>query len=124
MYYAVFVITMLPPVAMLFLGIIWAINPPKNKPGVLGYRTELSIKNDTTWSFAHRHISKLWIRLGSIMSAITALLMILLRDSYRSLFLWIIGGQMALLCISAFLVDGTMKNTFDKEGNNKENEDP
>ena len=39
-----------------------------------------------------------------------------LRESASSFVLWLIGGQMVFLCISAFLVDALLKNTFDENG--------
>ena len=95
MYYVLFVFAMLTPVLMAVVGLIWRIHPPKRDGGFLAYRTALSSKTEETWAFAHRHISKLWLRIG---------------------LLWLIGGQMVFLCISAFLVDALLKNTFDENG--------
>jgi len=33
-----------------------------------------------------------------------------------TLFLWLIGGQMIFLCLSAFLVDGLLKANFNEDG--------
>ena len=45
-----------------------------------------------------------------------AVLMVVFRESASSFVLWLIGGQMVFLCISAFLVDALLKNTFDENG--------
>ena len=106
MYYVLFVFAMLTPVLMVVVGLIWRIHPPKRDGGFLAYRTALSSKTEETWAFAHRHISKLWLRIGLLLSILSA----------SSFVLWLIGGQMVFLCISAFLVDALLKNTFDENG--------
>ena len=90
MYAACFILTMLPPILILCVGIIWKVSPPKMDSKGLAYRTALSTRSEETWSFAHRHCSKLWIRLA---------------------------GQMVFFCLSAFLVDLLLKNGFDEHGN-------
>lgn len=62
MYAACFILTMLPPILILCVGIIWKVSPPKMDSKGLAYRTALSTRSEETWSFAHRHCSKLWIR--------------------------------------------------------------
>ncbi len=60
----------------------------------LAYRTALSTRSEETWSFAHRHCSKLWIRLGIVLGLVTALLMWFFRDQYLNFILWLLAGQM------------------------------
>ena len=38
------------------------------------------------------------------------------RSLLGTLFLWLIGGQMIFLCLSAFLVDGLLKANFNEDG--------
>ena len=38
------------------------------------------------------------------------------RSLLGTLFLWLIGGQMIFLCLSAFLVDGLLKDNFNEDG--------
>ena len=38
------------------------------------------------------------------------------RSLLGMLFLWLIGGQMIFLCLSAFLVDGLLKANFNEDG--------
>lgn len=117
MYYLTFFIVMLTPVLMALVGLIWRIRPPKNTGGPFAYRTALSLKNEDTWQFAHAHISKLWLRIGVLLSIVSAVLMVVFRSNYMSFFLWVIMGQMVFLCLSAFLVDAVMKAVFDADGN-------
>ena len=113
MYILIFVLVMVTPLALLFLGLAWRTHPPKRESAKLAYRTALSAKNDETWAFAHLHLSRLWIRVGLILTILTVFLMVVWRDIYLSIFLWLIGGQMLLVCITAFLVDGLLKTSFD-----------
>ena len=91
MYYVLFVFAMLTPVLMAVVGLIWRIHPPKRDGGFLAYR-------------------------GLLLSILSAVLMVVFRESASSFVLWLIGGQMVFLCISAFLVDALLKNTFDENG--------
>ena len=100
MYAACFILTMLPPILILCVGIIWKVSPPKMDSKGLAYRTALSTRSEETWSFAHRHCSKLWF-----------------RDQYLNFILWLLAGQMVFFCLSAFLVDLLLKNGFDEHGN-------
>lgn len=117
MYYASFALSMLAPLSLFIIGLIWRSNPPKNRNAMFSYRTELSLKNDDTWAFSHHHIAKLWVRIGIIAMSITVFLMVYLKDIYGSLLLWILAGQMIFLCATVFFVDALMKAIFDENGN-------
>ena len=112
---ALYIFTLITPVCMAIVGILWTVKPPKMDHG-LGYRTALSTRSNKTWEFAHRHISRLWIRLGVILSVVSVVLIVVLKESYQTFVLWIIGAQMLFLCVSAFLVDTALKNGFDENG--------
>lgn len=113
MYLLIFILVMITPLALLTIGLHWRSHPPKRQGTWLAYRTELSSKNDETWVFAHRHLSKLWIRVGLILTVLSAFLMVMWRENYLDFFLWIIGGQMFLLCITALLIESLLKATFE-----------
>lgn len=82
----------------------------------LAYRTALSEQNEDTWRFAHAHLSKLWVRLGLALAVVSAGAAYFGRSLLGTLFLWLIGGQMIFLCLSAFLVDGLLKANFNEDG--------
>ena len=117
MYIAALIFVLLTPVAMLLVGILWKVHPPKYGAGGLAYRTELSSRNEETWKFAHSHISSLWIRLGVLLGLVSGGMMVYFKENYSSLVLWVVGGEMVFLCISAFLVDTALKHGFDENGN-------
>lgn len=49
MYAACFILTMLPPILILCVGIIWKVSPPKMDSKGLAYRTALSTRSEETW---------------------------------------------------------------------------
>ena len=69
MYPIYVLIALLPPVAMLIVGIWWKVSPPKMEGKGLAYRTQLSTKSPEAWAFAHKHCARLWVRMGVILTA-------------------------------------------------------
>ena len=110
------IIALIPPVAILAVGIVWKVSPPAFQSKGLAYRTSLSSASEDAWNFAHRHCSKLWIRIGLILLIVSILLLVVFPENRKDYFLWLIGGQMVLFCISAFLVDTLLKTFFDETG--------
>ena len=113
MYKLYFLVVMLAPIAMLAVGLMWSISPPRYQSKGLAYSTELTRKDPDAWAMAHRHCAKLWTRIGIISGAASAVLMVLLKEEYSSFWMWLIVGQMALFCVSVFMVDLLLKNTFE-----------
>ena len=120
MYMLYFIVVMLTPVAMVIVGLMWKISPPPYQSKGLAYSTELTRKDPDAWTAAHRHCARLWMRTGIISGAASAFLMILFRESYSSFWMWLIVGQMALFCVSVFMIDLLLKNTFSDENSGKE----
>lgn len=115
MYELYFAVVMLAPAAMLIVGLLWKISPPPYQSKGLAYSTELTQKNPDAWTMAHRHCAKLWMRIGIIGGAASAALMVLFKENYISFWVWIIVGQMALFCISVFMIDLLLKAQFDEK---------
>lgn len=116
MYLLCFLLVMLSPVAFFVVGLLWRLSPPAFLSKGLAYRTALTEKSPEAWRMAHVHCAKLWMRIGLILSVLSAVLMTVFQDAYTNFFLWLIGGQMAIFCASALLVDTLLKNTFDENG--------
>lgn len=115
MYTFYFIIVMLAPVAMLLVGIWWKISPPPYQAKGLAYSTELTRKDPDAWAAAHRHCAKLWARTGIVSGGASAFLMILFKENYSAFWMWLIVGQMVLFCVSVFMIDLLLKNTFSNE---------
>lgn len=119
MYIFYFALVLLAPAAMVIVGLTWKISPPTYQAKGLAYSTELTRKDSEAWAAAHRHCSRLWIRTGIISGAASALLMILFQESYSAFWMWLIVGQMVLFCVSVFMVDLLLKNTFSDNNSEK-----
>ena len=110
------IIALIPPIAILGIGIFWKVSPPKFQSEGLAYRTNLSSASKEAWNFAHYHCAKLWVRIGFMLLIVSLLLLFVFPDNRKDYFLWLIGGQMVLFCVSAFLVDALLKSSFDEQG--------
>lgn len=110
-----YIVALIAPAAMLLVGLLWHISPPPYQKKGLAYNTELTRKNPDAWAVAHRHCSRLWIRIGIISSGASIILMVLFSDVYASFWLWLIVGQMVLFCVSVFMIDLFLKTSFSDE---------
>lgn len=119
MYIFYFALVMLSPAAMVIVGLMWKISPPPYQAKGLAYSTELTRKNPEAWTAAHRHCARLWTRTGLVSGAASAFLMVLFKENYPAFWMWLIAGQMALFCVSVFMIDLLLKNTFSDENNEK-----
>jgi len=117
MYQLCFAVLMVVPVAMIAVGLYWYLKPPAFQTGRIAYRTAITEKSPDVWFFAHTHCGKLWVRYGVIFGVITVLCMVFLKKYYHNLWLWLIGAQMLILCITIFMIDLLCKNLYDENGN-------
>ena len=116
MYYVCFAILLVLPLFLIAVGLKWYLKPPAFKTGKLAYRTEVTERSPEVWFFAHTHCGKLWARYGVITGVISVLLMIFLDQVWQGFWLWVLGAQTLLLCVTIFLIDYLSKNLFDEEG--------
>ena len=111
---------LLIPAAMLLLGWCFLTRPPKTINGLYGYRTARSMKNQSTWDFAHRTCGRLWFQLGLILMPISiiAMMSVLGREA-GTVGLWCAAValiQTAVLVCSIFPVERALKRHFDDFG--------
>lgn len=119
MYMLYFAVVMLAPLAMLIVGLMWKISPPPYQSKGLAYSTELTRKNPEAWATAHRHCSRLWVRIGIISGGASSFLMILFKENYSDFWMWLMVGQMVLFCVSVFMIDLFLKNIFSDDSTKK-----
>ncbi len=114
---------LLVPAVMVVFGLRFLKNPPKEINPVYGYRTAMSMKNRDTWTFAHRHIGKLWRTLGLAMLPLSALAMLFVwgKDiSTVSLFGGVVCAvQIVIVLCSLFPTELALKRTFDDRGSRR-----
>lgn len=109
------ILVMLAPAAMLLVGVLWKISPPPYQSKGLAYSTELTRRDPDAWAAAHRHCARLWTRIGVISGGASVILIALFKENLSSFWMWLIFGQMILFCVSVFMIDLLLKNTFDGE---------
>lgn len=119
----IFICNLIIPIIMLFFGMKFKNNSPKNINGIYGYRTSMSMKNKETWDFAHQYCGLLWIRLGFIMlviSIICSLIVFTFNDKVQGIidFIVVIIQTIALI-VSIFPVEKELKKNFDENGDRR-----
>lgn len=118
-----FVITLLIPLMMIFLGKSFIDHPPKNINSFFGYRTALSKKNQDTWRFAHKHCGTIWMRSGMCLLPVVLFFMLPARSfpmeevAVRAVLT--AGVEVLTLVGSCIPTQIALKRTFDAQGRRK-----
>ena len=104
-----FLVTLIIPCAMYFVGKKYLTSPPKYINNTKGFRTKRSMKNPLTWEFAQKHFGRLWYK-GAPWTAIF------------SSFIGFCGGcviviQLAVIIILGIITNSALKRNFTDEGN-------
>ena len=119
----IFTCNLIIPIIMLFFGIKFKNNSPKNINGIYGYRTSMSMKNKETWEFAHQYCGQLWIKMGFIILIISILISLIAfkcDDKVQGIIdLIIVTIQTIALIVSIFPVEKELKKNFDKNGDRR-----
>ena len=116
MYGICFALVLLMPLVMLAVGLKWRLKPPAYLTGKLVYRTAYTEKSPEVWTFAHVHFGKLWTRYGVILAVLCGAAMYVLRAKYQTYVLWLLCGQMLVLCVTIFMMELLIKNLYDENG--------
>ena len=118
---------LLVPLIMVLFGLYFVKKAPKNINYIFGYRTDMSMKNKDTWSFAHKYCGKLWLIIGTLLLLVTLVAACLLigkaEDTVGNVSLIICMLQLIFLIIPIIPTEMALRRTFDKNGNRKERED-
>lgn len=104
------------PAVMIFFGIFFKYNPPKNINGISGYRTTRSMKSQQTWDFAQAYYAGISLFSGIVMFIPSIILMFVFKQDYCSASLWIVGIQVVVICLSIIPVEKALKKNFDEYG--------
>ena len=114
---------LLIPLIMIIFGRYFSKKAPKDINYIFGYRTAMSMKNEETWEFAHKHFGKTWFAAGMILLAATVVVMLALlgqdKDTVGYAGTVIMFVQTALLIILIIPTESALKKNFDKDGNRK-----
>ncbi|WP_349674845.1 SdpI family protein [Lacrimispora sp.] len=115
------VMNLMIPFIMIVTGYVFIKNPPREINHLVGYRTNMSMKNKDTWEFAHHHCGKNWMIMGLCMLVPSVLVMLLfigkgteIVGEFGSV---VIGVQTVILLASIIPTEIALRKNFDKEGN-------
>lgn len=111
---------LLIPLIMVGFGKLFMAKPPQNINAVFGYRTTMSMKNNDTWEFAHKHCGKLWFKYGLLLLPVSVIPLLFVfnkgTDVIGTVGAIVSGVQLVLLIGSIFSTEAVLKKTFDKNG--------
>lgn len=114
---------LLVPAVMILFGRRFLRDPPKEINATFGYRTDMSMKNAETWRFAHEYCGRLWLRVGLILLAPSAvpLLCVLGRetDAVGITCAAVCGVQIAVMLLTILPVERALRKNFDQFGRRK-----
>jgi uncharacterized membrane protein len=114
------VMTMIIPVTMIIIGIIFTKHYPAEINHICGYRTRMSMKNMDTWKYAHQISARLWLRCGIILLPISALCMLLFlgRDQdttgYGGMMITMI--QLVVMILTIPVTEHALHQRFHEDG--------
>ena len=108
------------PIVMIIGGRMMWKHCPKSINGIVGYRTNRSMKNMDTWKFAHKYCGKLWWKIGWLMIIPSALIHIPLYHSDENT-IGVAGGilvtvQCIILIVSIYPTEKALKKHFNDDG--------
>ena len=120
---ALFICTLVVPVIIFTVGILFLKFQVKDINSLIGYRTPMSMKNQDTWDFANRYFPKVWIKMSVMTFVLTLICWLVLRNQSiavaEKVATAIILIQTAILLFSIIPCEIALKKNFDKDGNRK-----
>lgn len=111
--------TIIPAIMIICGWIMWK-RPPKKINYFIGYRTEMPMKNEKTWAFAHRHCGRTWVLWGVISLVATIAVILFVRVEAGTLMLVLTLAQTLVLIIAIAPTQHALKKNFDENGLPKE----
>ena len=122
-WWTMLVCDLLIPLSMIIAGWVMWKHTPKRINRWYGYRTELSMKNEQTWKFAHTHAGKVWCIMGIVMLIPSILAFVPFYYSSNKV-VGIVGAivttvQVIALIASVFPTEAALARTFDENGERK-----
>lgn len=109
----ILICVLLIPIVMIIGGWMMWKHTPQNINGLIGYRTERSMKNIDTWNFANKYCGRLWLKLGLIMLILSAIFIIPFHvasnDIINFAVLIIMSIQCIIIVVSIFSTEKALK---------------
>jgi len=112
-------INLIVPLVMVIAGICFRNGLPRKVNWWAGYRTPMACKNQETWVFAHKLLSKIWVPIGLIFMLLSIGAAILAeRGTFAFEILpWIAVAQFLAFFLVTFIpTEIALRKAFDKNG--------
>lgn len=115
------VVSLFIPIIMVIFGKSFLKAAPKEINGIYGYRTAMSMKNQDTWEFAHKHFEKVWFYAGLILLPLNIIPLLFVIDKGTDL-IGTVGTVVCMVDIFVMLLsiiptERSLKKNFDSDGN-------
>lgn len=115
------VVSLFIPIIMVIFGKSFLKAAPKEINGIYGYRTAMSMKNQDTWEFAHKHFGKVWFYAGLILLPLNIIPLLFVIDKGTDL-ISTVGTVVCMVDIFVMLLsiiptERALKKNFDSDGN-------
>lgn len=111
------------PLIMVIFGAIMIKKTPKRNM-LFGYRTRRSTASDAAWDYAQKLAGRIFLRLGLLLLAATALVFALIYGKSEKTIITagtvLLYGGIGLLVLSIIPVEIMLNKKFDKDGNERE----
>ena len=118
------VLTLVGPLLMLALGLMYYYKPPKEANYSWGFRTYVTMGSVEVWQYTQKLAGKWWMFLGGAMAAISLVLGVILcffNAEVVVVFAAIIVTVEVLLVIGSWIaINLIVLKSFDKDGNRRE----
>lgn len=105
---------LLIPFIMIIMGLVFMFRPPKKINSIYGYRTSHSMASQEAWNYAHVIAGRVWLVIGSILTAVTAAVKLIVIIPPEYLMLIILAADLVLLIAPIPYVEGRLKKQFGK----------
>ena len=115
------VVSLFIPIIMVIFGKSFLKAAPKEINGIYGYRTAMSMKNQDTWEFAHKHFGKVWFYAGLILLPLNIIPLLFVMGESKDLIgtvgIVVCLIDTAVMLLSIIPTEKALKKTFDSDGN-------
>ncbi len=115
------VVSLFIPIIMVIFGKSFLKAAPKEINGIYGYRTAMSMKNQDTWEFAHKHFGKVWFYAGLILLPLNIIPLLFVMGESKDLIgtvgIVVCLIDTAVILLSIIPTERALKKNFDSDGN-------
>ena len=115
------VVSLFVPIIMVIFGKSFLKAAPKEINGIYGYRTAMSMKNQDTWEFAHKHFGKVWFYSGLILLPLNIIPLLFVmgesKDLIGTIGILVCLIDTAVMLLSIIPTERALKKNFDSDGN-------